>query len=63
MELDKGINDLFGLQRIINETPDKSIIVLDAGSKIVFINDIFIKTTGYSLEEIKGRSPFCNWAR
>ena len=57
MELDKGINDLFGLQKIINENPDKSIIVLDAGSKIVFINDIFIKTTGYSLAEIKGRSP------
>ena len=57
MELDKGINDLFGLQKIINENPDKSIIVLDAGSKIVYINDIFIKTTGYSIEEVRGRGP------
>ena len=57
MELDKGINDLFGLQKIINENPAKSILVLDSGNKIVFANEIFINNSGYSLKEIRGRSP------
>ena len=57
MELEKEIEDYQSVQKIIIENPDKSIIILDAANKIVFANNTFRNSTGYDLEEIKGRSP------
>ena len=57
MEPEKTINILINMQNIINENHDKSILVLNAQSKIIFANNKFLETTGYCLHEIKGKSP------
>ncbi len=36
---------------------DNAVIVADANGKIEWVNDGFIKITGWTLEEVKGRSP------
>lgn len=44
------------LSLVANET-DNSVIITDAQGKIEYVNPGFCRLTGYSLEEVKGKSP------
>ena len=48
--------DLERLSLIIQQTHN-AVIVTDARGKVEWVNDAFPKITGYSLEEMKGKSP------
>jgi PAS domain S-box-containing protein len=52
MEMENEIDDLLDVQKIINQNSDKSVMVLDSWNKIVFVNPVFEKMTGFSLQEI-----------
>lgn len=44
------------LSLVANET-DNSVVITDANGRIEYVNTGFIKLTGYSFEEVKGRKP------
>lgn len=52
----KDRKDLERLSLIIQQT-NNAVIVTDAQGKVEWVNDAFPKVTGYSLEEMKGKSP------
>jgi len=45
------------LAAMVYESSSEAIMVTDAESNIIAINPAFTKTTGFTLEEIKGKSP------
>ena len=36
---------------------DNAVIVTDAEGRVEWVNDGFVRSTGYSLEEMSGRKP------
>lgn len=52
----KDRKDLERLSLIIQQTRN-AVIVTDEQGKVEWVNDAFPKVTGYSLEEMKGKSP------
>lgn len=49
------------LAKALNDSPD-CVIITDADNKIVFVNTGFENLTGYSQDEVLGRSPSLLWA-
>lgn len=48
--------ELHKLSYIIQQTPNP-IVITDAQGKIEWVNEGFIKNTGYTLDEVKGKTP------
>ncbi|MGF1585758.1 MAG: PAS domain S-box protein [Bacteroidales bacterium] len=51
-----AIKQLKLLSRTVEQSP-VSIVITNTSGNIEYVNPAFVKTTGYSLEEVKGRNP------
>lgn len=55
-ELQKRDVDLQRLSTAVEQSPE-SIIITDIDARIQYVNDAFVRTTGYTLDEVLGRTP------
>ncbi len=49
--------DAFHLLSLVANETDNSVIITDAHGKIEYVNPGFVRLTGYSADEVKGRKP------
>jgi PAS domain S-box-containing protein len=49
-------SELRKLAQAVEQNPE-SIIITDIDSRIEYVNEAFVRTTGYSLEEVAGKNP------
>ncbi len=49
-------DDLIGF-KIAVENSDNSIVITDANSNIIYVNEVFERDTGYTKEEVLGKNP------
>ena len=55
-EIEKRDAELRRLSMVVERSPE-SIVITDTQTRIVYANEAFQRTTGYTLEEIEGQTP------
>ncbi len=55
-ELTETLNNIIILKKAIEQS-SSTIVITDADGNIEYVNPKFVKTTGYTLEEVKGKNP------
>ncbi len=55
-ELKKRVADLHRFSTVVEQSPE-SIVITDTQSCILYVNEAFVRNTGYTRDEVLGRNP------